>query len=249
MERRRLEDDLHALVATELERRGFLVAFSERTGGTSEGPYRSLNLGFRTDDDPDRVRSNREALRRGLGVPRFLTARQVHGVTVARATSAGDPEKPLAEGDVLEVTERHLAVGVLVADCVPVALVSEAEGRLVAVHAGWRGLARGIVARAASLFASPAEVWAAVGPAVGPCHYPVGPEVAGAVGEGSPAAIDRGDGDLRLDLAGTAVAALEAEGIRLVEATDLCTACQEDRFFSHRRDGRTGRQAMIAMRL
>jgi YfiH family protein len=249
VERRRLDDDLHALVATGLERRGFLAAFSERTGGSSEGPYHSLNLGLRTEDDPDRVRRNREVLRRGLAVPRFLTARQAHGVTVARVGPSDDPEVPVGEADVLEVTERGLPVGVLVADCLPIALASEAEGRLVAVHAGWRGLARGILAAAASLFASPAQVSAAVGPAIGPCHYPVGPEVAEAVARGSPAVIDRRDGDLRLDLARTAVAAMEANGIRPVELADLCTACHEDRFFSHRRDGRTGRQALVAMRL
>jgi polyphenol oxidase len=249
VERRRLHDDLHALVATELERRGFLAAFSERTGGTSDGPYRSLNLGLRTDDRRDRVTRNRERLRRGLAVPGFLTARQVHGVTVARVGRSDDPERPMGEADVLEVSDRGIPVAVLAADCLPIALASEDEGRLAVVHAGWRGLARGIVARAASLFASPDKVSAAVGPAIGPCHYRIGPEVAEAVARGSPAVIRRRDGGLSLDLAGTAVAALEEAGVRRVEVTGLCTACHQDRFFSYRRDGRTGRQALVAMRL
>jgi polyphenol oxidase len=249
VERRRLDDDIHALVATGLERRGFLAAFSERTGGISEGPYHSLNLGLRTGDDFDRVRGNRERLSRGLAVPGLVTARLVHGVAVARVGASDTTGVPVGEADILEVEERGVPLGVLVADCLPIALASEAEGRLVAIHAGWRGLAGGILARAASLFASPAEVSAAVGPAIGPCHYPVGPEVAAAVGRGSPAVVDRVGGELRLDLARTAAAALEAQGIHSVELAELCTACHEDRFFSHRRDGRTGRQALVAMRL
>jgi YfiH family protein len=249
VERRSLDDDLHALVATELERRGFLASFSERAGGTSQGPYRSLNLGIRTDDDPNRVRRNRDILRRGLGVPELRSARQVHGDTVARVGPADDPETPVAEADILEVTEQGVPVAVLVADCLPIALASEAEGRLVAIHAGWRGLARGILGRAASLFASPDEVTAVVGPAIGPCHYQIGPEVAEAVSRGSPAAIERRDGRLVLDLPGTAIAALRASGIRGVEVAGLCTACHEERFYSYRRDGPTGRQALVAMRL
>jgi YfiH family protein len=249
VERRRLDHDLHALVATELERRGFLAAFSERAGGTSEGPYRSLNLGLRTGDDRDRVRRNRDILRRGLGIPAFFTARQVHGSALARVVPADDPETPVAEADLLEVADQGVPVGVLVADCLPVALASEAEGRLVAIHAGWRGLAQGILERAASQFASPGQVTAAVGPAIGPCHYRIGPEVAEAVRRGSPAVVQRREGGLALDLPGTAAAALQAAGIRRVEVAGLCTACHQDRFFSHRRDGPTGRQALVAMRL
>jgi polyphenol oxidase len=248
VERRRLDGDLHALIPP-WERLGFLAAFTERTGGASEGPYRSLNLGLRTDDDPERVGRNWALLSEALGIPPIRTARQVHGVAAVRVDRSAGFEAPVAEADILEATEPGVAVAVLTADCLPILLASELESRLVAVHAGWRGLAGGIVDRAASLFAAPEEVTAALGPAIGPCHYPVGREVADAVAGATPAVVQTLEGTLRLDLAATAVAALKAAGIRTLDVAGVCTACQRDRFFSHRRDGRTGRQALIATRL
>lgn len=93
-------------------------------------------------------------------------------------------------------------------------------------------------------------VHAAIGPAIGPCHYEVGEDVARAVGEGSSvgAVTDRRDGRLFLDLAATASRALRAAGIETIDHAEVCTACEEDRFFSHRRDGVTGRQALVAVR-
>jgi YfiH family protein len=132
-----------------------------------------------------------------------------------------------------------------------VALAS-GDGRTVCVvHAGWRGLAAGILTRALAAFPEPGTVRAAIGPAVGPCHYEVGEDVALAVAAGSEvgAVTRRRDGRIRLDLAATARAALRAAGVRRIEVADVCTACEAGRFFSHRRDGRTGRQAAIAVRL
>jgi YfiH family protein len=257
VERRRLSGGVHAVVSTALEDRGFLAAFTERTGGVSDPPYRSLNLGFHTGDDEADVRENRRRATAALSVPAFASARQVHGATVIpvggkRAGAGfGDPAGAIPGADALAVTGQGLPVAVMVADCVPVVLASPPEGRLVVVHAGWRGLAAGILERALSEFDAPGQVLAAIGPAIGPCHYEVGEEVAMAVAAGSAAGVvtERRDGRLFLDLPRTGTGILRAAGVRRVEPADTCTACEPRRFFSHRRDGDTGRQALIAMRM
>lgn len=254
MERRGLAGEMDVLVAPGLERRGVLAAFPERAGGESEPPFHALNMGFRIGDELDRVRGNRIRAVAALDVPRFAVARQVHGTELARvpgqAAGAGfdDPGTGLGPADILVTAERALPLAILVADCLPIVLAS--DDLLVMVHAGWRGLASGILGRAASAFEQPAGVAAVIGPAIGSCHYEVGPEVVAAVEAGSPggAVVERRDGSEALDLTRTAVRGLAAEGVLEVEAADVCTACEPERFYSHRRDGRTGRHAMVAMR-
>lgn len=248
---------MRALVAPGLERRGFLAAFTERTGGHSEPPYRSLNLGLRTGDQVERVRSNRRRLVAALELPPFAVARQIHGAEVVHvgADRAGagfaDRSDAVGRADILATSERSVPLAVLSADCLPIALASAAERLVVAVHAGWRGLARGALQRAVGLFRKPPGVAAALGPAIGPCHYEVGPEVVEAVDAAAPggAVWRRRASERFLDLAGTTARSLAALGIVEIEHADLCTACQSERFFSHRRDGVTGRQGMVVMRL
>lgn len=255
MERRALTDGLHALVPEGLEARGVLAAFTERDGGVSRAPYDSLNLALHTGDRPSDVRTNRERAVSALGLERFAAAEQVHGSAVVRLgqtrASRGWDEPPIEGADALAVTRPGLAVAVLVADCLPIALVSPGEDLLVAVHAGWRGLAAGVIDAALGSFERPGGVHAAIGPAIGPCHYEVGEDVALAVAAGSAAGAvtERRDGGLFLDLPATASRVLRAAGVRRIDRTDLCTACEEDRFFSYRRDGVTGRQALVAVRL
>lgn len=255
MQRRSLTDDLHVLVSPDLEDGGFPVAFTERGGGVSEGPYASLNLGFRIGDRKEDVQENRGRVVSGLDVTPFATAAQVHGAGVvrvgtARAGAGFDGADPVARADALSVTRPGVPVAILVADCLPIALASPKEGVLVAVHAGWRGLAAGILEQALGSFERPGGVRAAVGPAIGPCHYEVGEDVALAVAAGSAAGAltERRDGRMYLDLPGSARRVLRAAGVRRIEVAEECTACEEDRFFSHRRDGITGRQALVAMR-
>jgi polyphenol oxidase len=255
VQRRRSAGDVHILVAPALERRGVLVAFTERSGGVSPDPFRSLNLGYRTGDVGSRVHTNRRRVTSALRIPPFASARQVHGTRVVRigprragAGFEGSTAAPPA-ADALVTRGRGIPLAVLTADCLPVVLAS--EDAVVVVHAGWRGLAGGILDRAIALFPQPGVVAGAVGPAIGPCHYEVGHDVAGAVDAGSPAGAvrRRRDGRVFLDLPGTAAIVLRSGGVRDVDVAEECTACREDRFFSHRRDGVTGRQAAIAMRM
>jgi polyphenol oxidase len=256
-ERRTFRGGLAVLVPTHLEGAGFLVAFSERTGGISADAFASLNLGLRAGDAIGNARENRRLLCAALGIGSFAVGRQVHGARFARVgpKRAGsgftDPATAFAATDILTTASAGVPVGILTADCVPVALADPRAGRLAVVHAGWRGVAAGVIGAALGLFPDPARVMAAVGPSIGSDHYEVGADVAGLVGSASERGpIVRGRGpQLWLDLPGTVVRILEERGVRSVEADGDCTACRPDRFFSYRRDGVTGRQGVVAVRL
>lgn len=234
----------------EVDLPGARAAFSTRLGGVSGRPYDSLNLGILTDDDPSRARENRELLARNLGLAGVPIAmgRQVHGIDLRVWSDPPAPEEaayPCARTSMFEVDghvtgRKGLALLVLAADCLPVALA--APGRVAMVHAGWRGVAGGILARGVEAFDRPPA--AVVGPGIGPCCFEVGPEVLEAFVDVPGAARGR-----MLDLRLVAEARLLAAGARSVEHVDLCTSCREDLFFSHRRDGGvTGRQGGLVWR-
>lgn len=207
---------------------GGTALFTTRLGGVSEGPYASLNVGLWTGDDPTHVRRNRELAQGHTGAARLAQGRQVHGTRVV-VDGQGIEE---ADGQV--TTARGVAAMVLVADCLPVALAG-ADGVGV-VHAGWRGLAAGVLE--AGVEATDA-VAAAIGPGIGPCCYEVGDDVRAVFGTQGPT----------LDLKAVARARLQAAGVQEIHDCGLCTACDPQRFFSHRRDrGVTGRQAGLAWR-
>jgi polyphenol oxidase len=232
----------------ELPLPGARAVFSTRQGGVSRGPYRSLNLGILTDDDPANVRENRRRLAAEARVRPEGVAMgwQVHG-TDLRGWDGPDPQNAYAEPGGKQLprvdghltAERHLALLVLVADCYPVAL---SDGRRAAMlHCGWRPLAGGIVEKAVERFERPPA--AAVGPGIGGCCYEVGPEVLEHF-EGVPGAAD----GRMLDLRKVIDDRLAAAGVTQVEHLDCCTSCHPDLYFSHRRDnGLTGRQAGIVV--
>jgi polyphenol oxidase len=246
------------LVAEDLLDRGVVAAFSGRAGGTSGGPHQSLNLGLRVGDDLRRVLANRRRVATVLGLAGmpWAVARQVHSARVlrvgdARSLGQGPPEAkpPVGEGDGLVTAAPGVVLAVLTADCAPVLLADPAAGVVGAVHAGWRGLAVGVVeagvAALAALGADPAATVGLVGPAVGGCCYEVGADVRAAVGDRYPAALaTTRDGRPSLDPAAAAAAALAAAGVGEVRVAGECTHHLDERFFSHRRDrGATGRQA------
>ena len=218
------------------------VVFSTRTGGVSEGPFASLNLGRMTADESERVEENRRRLCAEVGaeVERLTLNRQQHSAAVHRA-HAGRRGEP---GDGLWTDEPGVPMLKLTADCVPIA-VARANGKpaLALLHAGWRGLLEGVVA--AGVGALGGRTVAAIGPAIGPCCYDVGSDVA------EPFAATYGRDvvkDGKLDLWATAELALRAAGCTSVERVDLCTSCNPELFFSHRRDaGVTGRQGVIGV--
>ena len=257
LERRQSGGGVTVAVSRELEARGFLVAVTERSGGVSRGQFRSLNLGFSGGDDPGLVRTNRQRVCGALGLGSFALARQIHGSQVEHigperaGTGFDGPSAAMATADVLTTSIPGVAVAVLAADCVPVALADPDSGRLALVHAGWRGIAAGVVASALGLFEDPGAVCAVIGPAIGPDHYEVGEEVVQAVSAAADEAVvaRRSGSRSFLDLPLTVARFLTRNGVRLVDRATECTACESARFFSHRRDGTSGRQAMVAVRL
>jgi polyphenol oxidase len=232
----------------ELALPGARVAFSTRQGGVSEGPYESLNLGILTEDDPDNVAENRRRLAVTLGHEPQNVAMgwQVHGAELLEWE--GPPQgggyarvgADLPRVDAHATSAEDVALLVLVADCLPVALA--APGRVAMLHCGWRGLAAGIVERALGAFEeAPA---AAIGPGIGRCCYEVGPEVHRAFEDMKGVA-----GGRMLDLRAIVRRKLEADGVTAIEEIDLCTSCNPELFFSHRRDrGVTGRQGGMVWR-
>lgn len=216
--------------------------FSTRRGGVSHGPFASLNLGRTTGepdgDDPRAIAENRARLARAADVDDLRLTRQVHGAAIAA------DDDPRAEADGRITAERGVAATVLVADCLPVALAG--PGGVAMLHAGWRGLAAGILrdgaARLQALGGGPLH--AAIGPGIGLCCFEVGDEVRDAFAAHPGARRGR-----NLDLKAIARRELRDAGVATVEDCELCTACEPELFFSHRRDGaRTGRQAGVAWR-
>lgn len=224
---------------------GGRALFTTRRGGVSEGPYASLNLGLGTDDDPARVRCNRERVAALAGAP-LAGAYQVHGTAVRRVTDAAEVDAPRPEADGVATALPGVACVVLVADCLPVALI--AQGAVAMVHAGWRGLAGGVLAEGVAALrelGAEGEIAAAIGPGAGVCCYEVGEEVHAAFATRHGAAGRRGR---NLDLKAIARRELEAAGVASIHDAGLCTLCSDPAlFFSHRRDGGlTGRQGGVA---
>ena len=247
---------------------GITALMSTRAGGVSAAPFDSLNLrppelGGDAVDDPEAVRENQRRFAQALGAqPVWLN--QVHGSGVVRLSADHlRPGQPLPVADASVCTEPGMACTVLVADCLPVLLCSIDGKAVAAAHAGWRGLAGGVVDNAVAALCEaaacgPAEVLAWLGPCIGARAFEVGADVLQAFGVDS-AAPDGGlfrpsprpDGSLRwrADLVGLARARLAALGVGQVSGGAWCTFEDASRFFSFRRAPRTGRMAAaIALR-
>jgi len=219
------------------------VVFTTRVGGVSEGPYASLNFGRKTGDDVARVDENRRIACDAIGADADLLALnyQVHSALVHRARPGARGEL----GDGLWTDEPDLPVLAMSADCLPIAVV-RANGAAPAVavlHAGWRGLLAGVVESCVEALGG-GGLAACVGPAIGPCCYEVQEDVGVPFGGRFGSDLLR---DGKLDLWRAAERALHEAGVERVERTDLCTRCNPDLFFSHRRDGKPrGVQGVVA---
>jgi len=220
---------------------GARATFTTRHGGVSQGPYRSLNLGRLTDDDPDAVRRNRELVSERIGMP-LAMIRQVHGAEVRRLVQQPPPGGPLPEADGQATATAGVAPMVLTADCLPIAVAG--GGAAAILHAGWRGLAAGVIeagVEAVRELGDGGRLEAVIGPGAGPCCYEVGEDLHASFLSYGPAARQ----GQKLDLKSIARIQLERVGVDAVADVGLCTICSEE-FFSHRRDrGITGRQAGI----
>ena len=223
-----------------------------RAGGVSSGPYATLNVGFSTADERSAVEANRARLAALLPAePRWLS--QVHGARVVRAETVADR---LEAADAAITREPHTVCAVLIADCLPV-LLSDRAGTVVgAAHAGWRGLAAGVLDNTVSEICrdntAPEDLIAFLGPAIGPRAFEVGDDFYGAFTDndsGSAAAFERtGAGKWHADLFALARRALARCGLSEVHGGGLCTYSDAQRFYSYRRGKVTGRMAAVIWR-
>ena len=213
-----------------------------RDGGVSEGAYASMNLSASNGDDPQRVARNRDIVRAALPeMPRWM--RQVHGTSVLDLDESTE-ERPTADAAV--ASRPGKVCNVLTADCLPL-LLCDTSGRRVAVaHAGWRGLAAGVIENAvAALDAPPDQVLAWMGPAIGARAFEVGPEVREAFvakdAQAASAFAPHAPGKYLADLYALARQRMSALGVDRVFGGDFCTYHETDRFFSYRREKLSGR--------
>ena len=218
-----------------------------RRGGASRGPYESLNLGDHGGDDPAAVQRNRALLRKALSLPAEpLWLKQVHGVNVVDAASA----KPGVTADGAYTDKPGVVLAVLTAVCLPVFLCNRAGTKIALLHAGWRGLAAGVIEAGVGRLRVPGgEVLAWLGPAIGPDSYEVGDEVRAAfVAHDAAAAAafqPNGPGRWRADLYELAGQRLRACGVHAIFGGEHCTLREPHRFFSYRREGQCGRMASL----
>ena len=222
---------------------GVKAFVTSRSGGVSTGPYASLNLGTRVGDDAHAVAENRARVRAFLPAdPRWL--HQVHGTRVAHADRVAEE----ISADAAFTRARCVVCVVQVADCLPV-LFCDREGTCVAAaHAGWRGLSAGVLEQTiAALGLPPSRLIAWLGPAIGPRAFEVGADVLSAFAQSDPghsAFAAAGDpGKLLADLFVLARKQLASTGLSAISGGGLCSFSDPARFFSHRRDRITGRQA------
>ena len=230
-----------------------------RAGGVSAGPYDDgrggggLNLGLHVGDDPAAVAENRARLQALLpGRPAWIS--QVHGNGVVDAATVG-ADQPVRVGDASIATGRGVVCAILTADCLPV-LFADQDGRVVgAAHAGWRGLAGGVLRETvrAMRAAGAGEITAWMGPAIGPMAFEVGQDVFDSFAQALPG-VDIGFAFRRhpdqaskylADMFALARLMLERDGVTSIAGGIHCTATERDRFYSYRRDGVTGRQASL----
>ena len=220
---------------------GRIHAFvTTRHGGVSEGDYASMNLAMSSGDDPAKVRRNREIVRASLPhEPRFV--KQVHGTEVARA---GDATAPHADAFVASTPDTVAAV--LTADCMPLFLATDGGDRVAAVHAGWRGMAAGVIENAVAAMGDARRVIAWMGPTIGAESFEVGPEVLDAfvatdAGAGVAFVPRATPGKYLADLYVLARRRLARAGVDRVHGGGFCTYREADRFFSYRRAKASGR--------
>ena len=234
---------------------GVRAVFTTRVGGVSVAPFESFNLGDHVRDVPLAVAANRDRLAAFTAPARPVFLRQVHGTRVVRL----EPDTPDGtEADGCVVAGRDVAATIMVADCLPVLLVHASGTAVAAAHAGWRGLAAGVVqstAQALRETAGDGEIMAWLGPCIGPKAFEVGAEVCEAFVDADPDAVAHfwpsEDGRFLADLPALARRALQAAAVTDVHGNDgserWCTVADASRFFSHRRDaarlGSTGRMA------
>lgn len=234
-------------------RAGIRHGFSTRRGGVSAGAFESMNLARSVGDDPAAVEENHRRFAAAVGYDpgRLYEASQVHGARALRVDGSTALATRAEEADALVTSAPGDAVAVRVADCVPVLLAAPGRAVVAAVHAGWRGVAQGVIAAAVQAMAvEPGAIIAAVGPCIGGCCFEVGDEVAeqiAAASSGVVVARSAEGAKPKVDLRAAVTIQMEAMGLRGVEHVGGCTMCEPAWFHSFRRDGKASGRMLGAI--
>jgi len=253
---RQQKDGLVTYQFETLRRDGLVHAVFTRLGGLSAEPFASLNVGRTVGDDEANVAENHNRIYAHLRLrpDQVVTAHQVHGNHIS-AVGVPDTGGIMPNTDGLATNTPGTALMLRFADCQPVLLYDPEHRAIALVHAGWRGVAQGVARRAIEALhrnfgSRPRNIIAGLGPAIGPCCYMVGDDVAAAMGYALPdwQAVMRleSEGQWRFDLPAANAQQLAAAGVRQTEEAAMCTACHVDEFYSHRAEhGKTGRFASL----
>ena len=234
-----------------------------RHGGVSLGDFASLNLGLHVGDESDRVLRNRQRLQQHIGEDIVLHwVHQVHGNqvhVVHDPAHSGEADVIEPRADALYTRQPRQALGVLTADCLPVCFSSRDGTEVAVAHAGWRGLAAGVLENTLDCFeAAPVDILAWLGPSIAACHFEVGEEVKQTFLAAAPA-LDAASlaaafqpapwhGKWMADLPALARLRVQARGVQDIQGAALCTYCDREHFYSYRRQPRTGRFATVIYR-
>lgn len=227
---------------------GIRAACTTRRGGVSNAPWDTLNLGAHVGDAQQAVEQNRTIVgeQLGLGAGRFGWLNQVHGTDVVELPATGQ-----VRADASVTSRAGDVCVVMTADCLPVLFCDASGSRVAAAHAGWRGLADGVLEQTVARFGNPASLLAWLGPAIGPDRFEVGPEVREVFLMNDPLAASAfvpspvREGHYLADIYTLARQRLAAAGVLQVYGGGFCTVTDQERFFSYRRDGQTGRMASL----
>ncbi len=217
-----------------------------RNGGVSEAPFHSLNVGAHVGDNPEHVARNREIVQNQIGLP-VAYLNQIHSDIVVNAT---DSLATLTDADASVDTSGQAACASMTADCLPVLFCDKAGTVVAAAHAGWRGLAGGVLQNTVrAMQVAPLEIMAYLGPAIGPEAFEVGQDVFDAFTAQMSAAESAfesiGGGKYLADMYALARMVLQREGVGMIYGGEHCTVLERDSFFSYRRDGQTGRMVSV----
>lgn len=243
---------------------GLVAGFTIRTGGVSEQPYGSFNMGLHVGDDPAHVVANRQRLARQLAFPfeAWTCADQVHGNRVCQVMAGGagreSLEDVIAATDGLFTEKEGILLASFYADCVPLFFLDPASGAIGLAHAGWKGTVGRIAEEMVKALeqqygAKPEQLLVAIGPSIGGCCYEVDErimqQVRSSAGDWEKCVAPSDNGRYMLDLRMLNTCILREAGVSAAQiaSTDWCTSCRTDLFFSHRKEagraGTTGRMA------
>jgi len=248
--------DLDFVTSRLLDRPNLIHAFTTRTGGTSEGPYASLNITRSRGDRPEAVAENRERVRKALGLDYLAFATQVHGRDVARLDDAPRGDQPVGEADALITDQAGIGLVCQTADCTPILLFDPDHDAIAAIHSGWRGTVQNIVdatvnAMAQAYGSRAGSLLAVIGPSISQANYRVGPEVvdafAGYDADSGVIGPRDAEGGAHLDVARACELQLLDAGVPAtsIERSPLCTYAEEARLFSARRAHHRGESGLF----